>query len=430
MPSVLFCTVGGSHQPIVQAIKENNPDHVCFICSQDSSTGQKGSYTQIDGKGNCIKAAFGDPSPTLPNIPTQCGMEPAAYTTLLVPSDELSEVFSIISEQFEKIRRAFPDAQFVADYTGGTKTMSAAIVLAASERKDVDIRLIAGRRADLHKVRDGSEFMIPVSIEHIRFNRSVEPITYLWQQYAYQQAVVVLNAIERPQDRDLRESWQFMRDMSLAFAAWDAFDHAEAEVLLRDYGSRIQQWARDYLATLSCLATPTASNHRAFQVWDLWLNAQRRAEQGCFDVALAVCYRLWEATAQWLLWEKSHINTACVTKEQLPDATWYNDQSSEPQKIGLMAAWKLLQHHHPDSAATGFFVDQHRRFEDLLQSRNGSLLAHGFAPVYRKDWDEIHTWMKQHFVPMLEAEFKIIGIKRIPKQLPNDYRSAELRNQS
>ena len=69
---ILLCTVGGSHQPIVTAIRESRPDHVCFICSgKDPGTGRAGSDVQVLGKGNIIKAKQEDPSPSLPNIPTQ-----------------------------------------------------------------------------------------------------------------------------------------------------------------------------------------------------------------------------------------------------------------------------------------------------------------------------------------------------------------------
>lgn len=72
MTTILICTVGGSHQPIVSAIQEQQPQHVIFICTdKDPATGRPGSINQIEGKGNCIKANFNDDKPTLPNIPTQ-----------------------------------------------------------------------------------------------------------------------------------------------------------------------------------------------------------------------------------------------------------------------------------------------------------------------------------------------------------------------
>lgn len=57
MGNVLVCTVGGSHQPIVTAIRAIKPAYVCFLCTdRDPNTGQPGSRIQVEGTGNVIKA--------------------------------------------------------------------------------------------------------------------------------------------------------------------------------------------------------------------------------------------------------------------------------------------------------------------------------------------------------------------------------------
>ena len=43
MPKILLITVGGSHQPIVTAIRDLQPDRVIFLCSD----GAKGSKSQV-----------------------------------------------------------------------------------------------------------------------------------------------------------------------------------------------------------------------------------------------------------------------------------------------------------------------------------------------------------------------------------------------
>ncbi|WP_334311911.1 hypothetical protein [Aphanizomenon sp. CS-733/32] len=47
MPKILLITVGGSHQPIVTAIRDLQPDRVVFICSDSN----KGTKSQIIGEG-------------------------------------------------------------------------------------------------------------------------------------------------------------------------------------------------------------------------------------------------------------------------------------------------------------------------------------------------------------------------------------------
>ena len=52
---------------------------------------------------------------------------------------------------------------------------------------------------------------------------------------------------------------------------------------------------------------------------------------------------------------------------------------------------------------------------------NLSILAHGFEPVKVSDWKPIHSWLEEHFMPMLLAESASVRIKELPKQLPNVY---------
>ena len=53
--SILICTVGGSHQPIVTGILQHRPSFVHFLCSDDAGK-LKGSYTQVIGEGNATPA--------------------------------------------------------------------------------------------------------------------------------------------------------------------------------------------------------------------------------------------------------------------------------------------------------------------------------------------------------------------------------------
>jgi hypothetical protein len=75
--TVLICTVGGSRQPIITAIKDIQPEHVYFICTgNDTGTGRPGSDIQITGKGNCIKAHPADQNPA---CPVQAGLTENQY---------------------------------------------------------------------------------------------------------------------------------------------------------------------------------------------------------------------------------------------------------------------------------------------------------------------------------------------------------------
>ena len=64
----------------------------------------------------------------------------------------------MIRERLQELIDKHPNARIIADYTGGTKTMSAALVLATYDKK-IDLSLVTGPRTDQVKnhVRGGRE---------------------------------------------------------------------------------------------------------------------------------------------------------------------------------------------------------------------------------------------------------------------------------
>ena len=149
---ILLCTVGGSHQPILEAIESAIPTHVCFFCTnRHPETGKPGSIDQVIGKGNVIKPAHNDKKPMLPAIPVQAGLSRDVFEARVIPADDLDGACTAMRSATAELAERFPGAQFIADYTGGTKTMTAALVCTALEREDVELWLVAGARPDLQK---------------------------------------------------------------------------------------------------------------------------------------------------------------------------------------------------------------------------------------------------------------------------------------
>jgi len=417
--TVLICTVGGSHQPIVTAITETQPRFVCFVCTgRDPATGQSGSDVQITGKGSVIKARPSDQTPSLPSIPAQTGLADDQFEVCPVPSDDLDAAFSNISDALTTLRQRFPDAAHVADYTGGTKTMTVALVMAALETADVQLGLVTGPRADLIKVRDGTESRIVASADRLRLRRAMAPYLAAWNHYAYGEACQGLAAIRTPRDPQLRGHLQIARDLSCAFDAWDRFDHRRAVEILRLYQPRIGGCLGLHLTCVTLLAAPDNDARReAACLWDVWRNAERRAAQGRYDDAVARVYRLLEWTAQWLLRTTSGIDTANLAQEQIPDGVRATKNHRGEWQAGLLAAWDLVAH-HLDTDAARWARAERGRLQDHIKARNDSILAHGYRPVVRDDWERLADWMTASFIPMLAAEASRGGMRLTPPQLP------------
>lgn len=421
MTQILICTVGGSHQPIVSAINDLRPDYVVFICTdKDPATGRAGSVSQIDGKGSCIKAHPADEKPSLPNIPAQTGLSTEQFQTVLTLSDDLDRIYLDCNQAIDSILLRFPVAKIAADFTGGTKSMSAGLIMAALERPEIDLQLVTGSRADLIKVQDGSQFTAQANSEQIRFQRLIAPYRQAWNRYAYSEAEAGLKNIKPPSHNQIRGQYTRFRELSRAFAEWDNFNHSQALQIMQPFAPNMPDTLKNYLGIALRLSDNNPAKRDAARLFDLYLNAQRRASQGRYDDAIARVYRLIEWTAQWLLKNKADIDTGNVKPEQIPSTLNLTQNREGQWQAGLFNAWQLVKL-KTEGAAARFITEQEKNLLNHIKVRNGSILAHGFAPIQAADWQPIHAWLEQHFIPMLLDETFQVGIKQMPEQLPNHY---------
>lgn len=175
MKTLLVLTVGGSCAPVITAIRDYQPDFVCFIVSG----GSRGSRATVDSPGNpcgdsrkikcpeCGKEVpLGDPKGA--NIVAQTGLGEDKYKILeLNEPDDLASCYAQLRPTLAQLRIEHLEWRLLADYTGGTKTMTAALVLAALEN-GYELSLVKGARADLVKVRNGTEMAALVNVSEVR----------------------------------------------------------------------------------------------------------------------------------------------------------------------------------------------------------------------------------------------------------------------
>lgn len=417
MRRVLICTVGGSHEPIIRAIESVRPDHVCFVCSDDDpATGSKGSYVQIIGKGAVIKASFRDEKPTLPNIPEQMDLTADSFSILKVIPDDLDDVYAKVIGWLAT--RDTKSEQVIADYTGGTKSMSAGLVAAALDADGVSLQLVSGSRANLVKVESGSEMVIPASIERTRSLRQLEQALQPWSRFAYEESAMLLDQMSPPQDRTLLGRYQRARGLSQAFSAWDRFDHRAAYGVIKNFRAPLGKAGYgDMLNTLELLVGDSPARE-PLRILDLWRNAERRAEQGRYDDAVSRLYRMLEWSAQWILRERADIATADVPEEKIPEGITLTQNREGKWQAGLFNAWALAADYGGDVVAA-FWQQNEQRMLDLLQSRNTSILAHGFKPLGEEGWRRFFDWTETELLPMFLklTEEQPYRIRKPPRQL-------------
>ncbi|PMB23861.1 hypothetical protein [Fischerella thermalis] len=154
MSKILLVTVGGSFQPIITAIRSLQPDRVIFIASD----GEKGSKSQVIAEGTPCEVRRGaEVIERLPNIPTQVDLgenfQPERDLILVQNPDNLAECYSKICNCIRNLQQE-SGHQIMADYTGGTKTLSAALVMAAIDC-GISLYITIAARDNLVKVERG-----------------------------------------------------------------------------------------------------------------------------------------------------------------------------------------------------------------------------------------------------------------------------------
>ncbi|GAP62850.1 hypothetical protein ARMA_1273 [Ardenticatena maritima] len=392
MPRVLVCTVGGSCQPIVAAIRDYMPDFVYFIASAQSRA-------TVDGEGRPCRQYNGE---DLPAIVKQAGLSPEQYAILeLTDPDSLSTCYAEMSQALADVATRFPDAEHIVDYTGGTKTMSVSLVLAALDG-NWKVSLVKGARTDLVRVADGTEIAGLVNIGEVRARRRLQEVRALFNTYEYRAAENLIRALlqSAPLSVPLQ---QLLRDwiaLCRGFDAWDRFDHARAEELLRPHAKTLGPVWRFLLALQG------KGKHSEYEpVFDLLRNAERRAESGRYDDAVARLYRAVEMLAQIRLRREYGQETGDIDVARLPETlrAKYEALRDEDGKVrlALMRAYDLL--HDLDDPLGRAFAQQKKEILNALKRRNASILAHGTEPLSERKWRKVREVLQGFIEETCEA---------------------------
>ncbi|UNC93162.1 TIGR02710 family CRISPR-associated CARF protein [Candidatus Contubernalis alkaliaceticus] len=426
MNKILILTVGSSCEPLVTAINMHKPEYVYFLCSDDSNLPHKktaGSYTTVDGEGFPCKEWSGKNKPSIVN---QTKLQDNQYEIVLIQNkDNLSDCYYASIEAFKKARDNIPYAEILADYTGGTKSMSSGLVAAALDDGEISLYIVGGERLDLVKVRSGSQRIMKCSWMPLLWRRRIITLKALFSKYDYNGCIEFIRQVSSEvlvgseEDRVI----QVYLTVAHAFSAWDNFNHEGALEDILPYTKYFVQhkiFLEDIIRTKPALTDSCETNLSFSPVYDVLLNAQRRLSQENFDDAVARTYRALELLAQiCLAFCKPPIYTGIVDPNDLPEKLrekyGFNQMNMVKNKkesgavslqLGLVRSYELLSElNHP----TGILVmSKQSRMLDLLKIRNESILAHGFSPINSEKAQEFYKFVVSL---VLETE-KLLGIKK------------------
>jgi CRISPR-associated protein (TIGR02710 family) len=431
---VLLVTVGGSPQPILTAIDSIKPDRTVFICSDGD--GPNASINQIIGAGTpCKIYQNGQLVQELPNIPTYTKLgdrfNPDLDIIRLKDPDDLGDCYEQITTKIRQLRDEIPILDLEADYTGGTKTMSVALVLAAL---DLDVPLfltVNAKRQNLHRV-DDSESTQKATASRVVVERRLDQLsTNFLPHYNYSAAIAELKSIllvDLPKHLKHRVNAQL--NCYSGLEAWDRLEHTKAWQYLEHYEQNMPalisflrrvMHSRTKIDPSFHAPKDSIAGHGCEIVEDLLLNAERRATQKRYDDAVGRLYRALELLAQIRLQQVSGIRTGDVELEKLPESLQevydkrrspYNDKI----QLGLERSYYLLNELGDPLGQA--YQQQTDLIRDVLAVRHNSLFAHGLQPITSAEYQQV----SEAITKFIDDALTVIGAKCDSKsiQFPKD----------
>ncbi len=424
---VLVQTVGtGSDknpvwEALAKAILERQPDKVVQLYTEQSAE------TLDKARRELQRAGWGE--------------ERYSQTVQRLRFDDADDIDALIKrygEVLEQLAQEHPGAVIEADFTSGTKAMSAAITVAAIEHGAKALLYSVGPR-DAGGRATCTERVVTVLTGDILGRRQLQELGRLFNLGHYAAVREQCDELEGSlQDETLEARRCALGFVAGLYDAWDRFDWKAASNVMHDgfrepLLSHLQEegWDVEALkrqrawlktlkgARLGNLSDPKQqprSEDYAHALVDLYANAQRRLDHGRCDDALARLYRLTEGIGQWRLCEQGQPNPKAVPADWLKEKapTWFAENGDrKPRRsdgrlelgsrqlidvlaemgdpIGQMLHTLLRNGDEPTKKGP---------LQSLLNRRNRSLLAHGFEPIDRAAVEELRELLRE---PLAEA---------------------------
>jgi hypothetical protein len=247
---------------------------------------------------------------------------------LELPADDPDGAYKLCRSHIAEARRRYAEHRLIADYTGGTKSMTGALLMAAFAEPGIEVQFMVGERPDLFQVRAGSEHPQRMSADFILAERDFAVAEQAVRGYDYAAAQSVLDNLYQRVTKigvKLPKAWsrrlQRARAWTGVMAQWDAFSHREAAQRARAEPSvKVALEASGHILPLLCLGERENGQPGWDICADLWLNALRRGERGRYDDAVARLYRLLEAATQAWVYARYGLETGRTTLSDLSDS--------------------------------------------------------------------------------------------------------------
>lgn len=389
MKRLMFATVGtASHsvESVAHSVRQYNPDHVVFLATEQAR--QQRVPAVVDRVG-LVDEGADEPGRWTYSVP-----EDAEFDHRL-DAERLYLAYRRLMRRTIDGRDALVD-NAVADYSEGTRPMSAALFEAATSLGVPVVTYVTGERGDDGGVIPGTERTYAVHGRRLRAVESLDEAVERFNEGRYAVAAEIADRLSDTPEVFLPFDGQGRDLVAVAaetFEAWDRFQLAEALEIMQKLGDE-DRFDPDFVAehlmtTDEREAIRQRHLHQAVNremylglLADVVANADRRLAEQSYDDAVGRLYRAIEYVAQLRIWERWELSTAEFPVDRLPDAiAGPDDEPGQTRPLAQADAWKLLCHEDDELGELYETLYEETDLRRALRKRNVSILAHGFEPV-------------------------------------------------
>ena len=381
MIKLMIMSLGGSPEPLTKSIEANRPEKIIFLASQDS----------VLLAGDIFKSL---------------NFKPKTEFEITEDPNLMFECYKAARRCVDRVRKKnVPPEEVVVDYTGGTKVMTAALVL-ATVGEPYKFNYVGGEhrnKGGLGTVMDGHEKMFPeMSPWSIFAEEERRQVVTLFNRRRFSAVVEIIDFCDRELPRQIKDYFRFVRLLAEGFMFWEQFDHKAALRRLENGLGALKDYlkafpnpdleafskgvgsCRDFLDQI-VTDTDGLKKLHTILVDDLLNNARRRIADKRYDDAAARIYRALELYGQVAFLEVAGCTNDKVKPEMIPERIReeflrkYRDPKSRLLKLPLTATFQYLK---AVGHETGLrYFERIKEIKNITSNRNDSILAHGIKSV-------------------------------------------------
>ncbi|MCK4256502.1 TIGR02710 family CRISPR-associated protein [candidate division WOR-3 bacterium] len=347
------------------------------------------------------------------NIIIQSGYKNGYEIVEISDPDDFDEVYRKTDNTIKKTKQI--GDEIIADFTGGTKTMSSVLAMLAALDFECKPSLTTGPRRDIIKVSGESiPFALDVSLP--RVENMMQIIDNLISHYLYHPAELTLKRLtEEGFKKGLSDRIKKKLFLCKAFSYWDRFEYEKAFDILQNFA---YEYNKEFNYLLKLLGKTANTGYE--KVFDLVSNAERQACNGFYDNAVARLYRALELFAQIRLKTEYKISTSALEESlnKLKNKEKWKSKRDEKGKIkvGIKDDYAILL--ELDDEIGKVYESKEKELTDKLNYRNNSKLAHGDIPITLEEWEKF----KKFYDKFIDLCCKNINLSLESIKLPKTFK--------